>query len=49
MPTGLKGDQQLSSGCVAKLSERQSRPLGAAAQPVIIELSREPSPRALAG
>ena len=41
MPTGLKGHQQLSSGCVAKPSERQSRPLGAAAQPVIIELSRE--------
>jgi hypothetical protein len=41
MPTGLKGHQQLSSGRVAKPSERQSRPLGAAAQLVIIELSRE--------
>jgi hypothetical protein len=41
MPTGLKGYQQLSSGCVARPSERQSRPLGAATQPVMIELSRE--------
>src|SRR5664279_5688207 len=36
MPTGLKGHQQLWSGCAAKPSERQSRPLGAATQPVTL-------------
>jgi hypothetical protein len=41
MPTGLKGYQQLWSGCAAKPLERQFRPLGAATQPVISELSRE--------
>ena len=41
MPTGLKGHQQLWSGCEAKPSERQSRPFGSGYAAGYIELSRK--------